>query len=120
MADDTPNPGSDDDSLSEKKPSKVDDDLSSSESEDETGDEDVTKLLHENSESDSEDELADPQTQQRAAVKKVQKRRGDDAPVGTLAVLVFACWTLRIPVIYKDIIKWAIASAVALTTSRRF
>ena len=29
----------------------------------------------------------------------------EDTPAGTVAVLVFACWTLRVPVIYQDFVR---------------
>lgn len=31
--------------------------------------------------------------------------RRDDTPAGTVAVLVYACWTMRVPVIYQDFIR---------------
>lgn len=31
--------------------------------------------------------------------------RRDDTPAGTIAVLVYACWTMRVPVIYQDFIR---------------
>lgn len=31
--------------------------------------------------------------------------RRDDMPAGTIAVLVYACWTMRVPVIYQDFIR---------------
>ncbi|KAJ3529209.1 hypothetical protein NM688_g7884 [Phlebia brevispora] len=83
---------------------------SSSEGEGETEDDpELEKLLRENSEtpSSSEDE-EQPRPQLPPDTKKRKARevhRGYDAPAGNISVLMVACWTLRLPVMYMDFVR---------------
>lgn len=97
---------------------KKDEDLSkdlespSSSSSDEDEDPDMERLLRENSEasSSSEDEeeaqLRQPKAVEGAKRSKSGLNRGYDSPAGNIAVLMLACWTLRIPVMYMDCITY--------------
>ena len=70
----------------------------------------LTALLREASESSSsssEDEAyaqRDHEGSSKPTKKKRQKNRYE-LPVSNLAVLVLACWTMRLPIIYMDIIR---------------
>ena len=46
-------------------------------------------------------------TKERVRRKYIRKKAWaeEDKPAGTVAVLVFACWTLRVPVIYQDFVR---------------
>ena len=37
--------------------------------------------------------------------KARELHRGYDAPAGNIAVLVLACWTIRMPVMYMDFVR---------------
>ena len=84
-------------------------DSSNSASED---DPEMAKLMHENSASDSSsdedvDDPLDPDDSSRVASYKTPKNTRDrlrqyDAPANNIAVLVVACWTMRLPIIYAD------------------
>lgn len=77
------------------------------ESSSEEEDPELAQLLRENSDlsSSSEDnEAAGPAIQ----VVIERKRRGTnlyEQPSSNIAVLMLACWSLRIPVLYRDLIK---------------
>ncbi|KAJ3989701.1 hypothetical protein F5890DRAFT_1570321 [Lentinula detonsa] len=75
-------------------------------------DSEMIELMREISESDSDDdnELDDgkSESQMKGDAGERRRNRGHSAyegPVNNLAVLVVACWTLRIPVMYNDIIR---------------
>lgn len=78
-------------------------------------DDEMERLLRENSEASSseEDELDPSQPLQhihaeggrRRNKKGKEPNRGYEAPAANLAVLMVACWTMRIPVMYMDFIK---------------
>lgn len=73
------------------------------ENEDEAEDSELEALMRENSEisSSSDDEEGDVPN----AGLKYKKGRGRfayESPMSTIAVLVVACWTMRIPVLYCD------------------
>lgn len=81
-----------------------------SSSENESDDPEMIELLRQASESESESDAdADPSrplgTQEAQVRRPAKRRRGDDSPAGTIAVLVQACWMLRIPIIYNDLIR---------------
>ncbi|CAL1700735.1 unnamed protein product [Somion occarium] len=91
---------------------------SPSEDEDEEKDPELAELLREASEapsSPSEDEDDELYASQRPpedwdAYKKRKRRHrksnnGYDSPAGNLAVLVVACWTLRLPITYMDFVR---------------
>lgn len=60
---------------------------------------------HREDESDGEDEGVPPPLPDHNRVRKAEgNRRGDDSPLSTVGVLVSACWTLRVPIIYMDFI----------------
>ena len=79
----------------------------SSSSSEEEDDLDMDELLRENSEapSSSEDENGD-ESRPRAARDRRRKDkttfRPYDSPAANIAVLMLACWTLRLPVMYMD------------------
>ena len=81
-----------------------------SESPDESDDPEMIELLRQASESESSEDAeagsSRPLVSQEAqAQRPARRRRGADAPAGTVAVLVQACWMLRIPIIYNDLIE---------------
>ena len=62
-------------------------------------------LMRENSDiSDSSDDENDNLVP--ANDKKSKSRSAYESPVGTIAVLVVGCWTLRIPVMYRDFSRY--------------
>ena len=71
--------------------------------EEEEEDSELEALMRENSDlSSSSDE---DEAQGKSLPKKKGKRKGrsvEESPVSTIAVLVLGCWTLRIPVMYRD------------------
>ncbi|KAI0092694.1 hypothetical protein BDY19DRAFT_1024467 [Irpex rosettiformis] len=84
---------------------------SSSDDEDQLDDE-MERLLRENSEassSDEEDQLdpSQPIQHEQAGRRKRSKdpNRGYESPASNLAVLMVACWTMRVPLMYMDFIK---------------
>ena len=85
----------------------------SSSSSDDDGDEDpeMAELMRQAEESPSssenEDEQEDGAHKKVPAHRKKKSRFGRkyDMPVNNLAVLVVACWTLRLPVTYMDFIR---------------
>ncbi|KAF9821140.1 hypothetical protein IEO21_00748 [Rhodonia placenta] len=78
---------------------------SSSASDEEDEDPAIAELMRENSETSSSEEDA---PRPRAPTENAKKKRPDrqfDAPASTIAVLIVACWTLRLPVTHMDFIK---------------
>ncbi|TFK55944.1 hypothetical protein OE88DRAFT_1621636 [Heliocybe sulcata] len=105
----TPTEGASD-SEDEGRKQAADHSSSSSESSDAESDPEMAALMREASEtSSSEDEDArEKPPQPDSAAKRTGKHRTYskyDAPVNTIAVLVLACWTLRLPVVYNDFVK---------------
>ncbi|KAF7977443.1 hypothetical protein HWV62_3609 [Athelia sp. TMB] len=83
-------------------------DSSSESSENSDDDAEMQELLRENSESGSSDEDVADTTQKSTTTKERDKKHGYDrydSPVGNIAVLMLACWTMRIPVMYEDFRK---------------
>ncbi|KAH7921820.1 hypothetical protein BV22DRAFT_1106975 [Leucogyrophana mollusca] len=83
---------------------------SSSSSEDESGEEDdpeLVELLRENSEiSSSSDDESSKHHQPNATSRGQRGLVGKyDRPASNIAVLVVACWTMRVPIIYMDFIR---------------
>ncbi|KAJ3869410.1 hypothetical protein EV359DRAFT_30132 [Lentinula novae-zelandiae] len=85
---------------------------SSSSEQDDSEDSEMAELMRENSESEDDDDSelndADSKGQMRGEAGEKRRKRGHNAhegPVNNLAVLVVACWTLRIPMMYSDIIR---------------
>ncbi|RDX55592.1 hypothetical protein OH76DRAFT_1338779 [Lentinus brumalis] len=83
---------------------------SSSESEESGQDSELDRLMRENSESPSSDDEAQTESRKdRSAHVSKKKRtfgRGNyDEPASTISVLVVACWTLRLPVMYMDFVR---------------
>ena len=37
--------------------------------------------------------------------KSGRRWKADDSPLATVSMLVLACWTMRVPVIYMDFVK---------------
>lgn len=73
---------------------------------DEDHDPELAQLLRENSEySSSSDEEDQDDAERVPEVTKKRKRHGRhrfEGPASAIAVLMVACWTLRIPVLYRD------------------
>lgn len=95
-------------SSTEDEESKEDSDkLERMESDDNDADSELEALLREDSEissSSSEGEQHLPASK----VRKKGKRKGhstDESPVSTIGVLVVACWTLRIPIMLRDLTR---------------
>ncbi|CCM01610.1 uncharacterized protein FIBRA_03670 [Fibroporia radiculosa] len=84
---------------------------SSSSSENDDGDDDdleMEVLMQENSDtssSDEDDAPRPPRADAYAVAKRKHPSRVYDAPASNVAVLMVACWTLRLPVTYMDFIR---------------
>ncbi|KAJ3882909.1 hypothetical protein F5051DRAFT_318721 [Lentinula edodes] len=85
---------------------------SSSGQDEDSEDSEMAELMRENSESEDDDDSelndADSKGQMRGEAGEKRRKRGHSAhegPMNNLAVLVVACWTLRIPMMYSDIIR---------------
>ncbi|KAI0938084.1 hypothetical protein AcV7_003374 [Taiwanofungus camphoratus] len=81
---------------------------SSSSSEDEADDPVMAELMRENSETSSsydedDNDLGEPSVKKEVKRKKIYRQY--DAPASNVAVLMVACWTLRLPIIYMDFIR---------------
>ncbi|PPQ94027.1 hypothetical protein CVT25_009875 [Psilocybe cyanescens] len=92
--------GSEDENDNEKKNSSDDDE----EGEEEEEDAELEALMEENSDlsSSSEDETGQIRQDAGKPKKKAKGRFGYESPLSTIAVLVVACWMMRIPVMYRD------------------
>ncbi len=81
----------------------------SSENEDEE-DPGMADLMHEASESESSsNEDVEAGIDKRKGVssdKRSKRSQRHDHPAGNLAVILCACWTLRVPLIYQDLIRY--------------
>lgn len=92
---------------------KTDPDSSSSGSDQEgqEEDEELEKLMRENSDLESSSSSGDNDDERKgiAGLKEnPRKRRNHDlhryeSPSNNIAILMLACWTLRVPVLYRDI-----------------
>ena len=79
-------------------------------------DDEMDQLLRENSEassSEEEDQLDPSQPVQheprgKSDSKGKSPNRGYDSPASNIAVLMVACWTMRIPIMYMDFIKYVV------------
>ena len=99
-----------------KNVSEASDTESSSAHDNEDNDEtdsDMDKLLREASEgeSSSEDgggEQDEPSRPREISRKRVARWRRDDSPAATICALIHSCWLLRIPIIYRDIIRYVL------------
>jgi RNA polymerase I-specific transcription initiation factor RRN7 len=92
-----------------------DDASSSSTDEESERDPEMEALLREMSEpSSSEHEDQPPPTSFPVRKAKKRRERGTyDLPANNIAVLVLGCWTLRIPVLYMDFIRFVFHCMVA-------
>jgi RNA polymerase I-specific transcription initiation factor RRN7 len=97
----------------EQSPKGEDDEASSEEEEkeEELGSE-LEALMRENSDfssssSSDEKQAAIPSTKKRGKAKRKKGRSSYDRPVSTLAVLVVACWIMRVPAMYRDF-TWSV------------
>ncbi|KAJ7047279.1 hypothetical protein C8F04DRAFT_1058314 [Mycena alexandri] len=96
-----------------KQPPSSDDDAEDEETEEAENDPDLDELLAENSASDSsssdEDDVdGNDKKKKPKSMPKSKKRLGlhnYERPASTLAVIVMACWTLRIPILYRDLTR---------------
>lgn len=120
---DSPSSSSEQDVPGDAKDSNDDDDRDSGvgrvikkrgeeEEQEDSEDSEMAELMRENSESEDDDDSelndADSKGQMRGEAGEKRRKRGHNAhegPVNNLAVLVVACWTLRIPMMYSDIIR---------------
>jgi RNA polymerase I-specific transcription initiation factor RRN7 len=93
--------------------SDSDDDIAQQPTHRESADPELAALLREASESSSSsseeqrDSLPDHDGSSKTTKMRRQKNRYE-LPISTLAVVVLACWTMRLPIIYMDIIRYAI------------
>lgn len=83
---------------------------SSSSSDDDDEDPEIAELMRQAEESPSSSEDEDEQEEGAKKVPAHRKRKSRfgrkyDMPVNNLAVIVVACWTLRLPVAYMDFIR---------------
>ena len=76
--------------------------IDSSSSEREEGDPELEALLEQLSASSDDDDpdLTSAPTEQRHPIRKT--RGVYELPANNIAVLILACWTLRVPVIFRD------------------
>ena len=44
-----------------------------------------------------------------ASKSSERNRRNSNSPLATICILVCSCWTLRLPVIYMDFVKYAVS-----------
>jgi len=68
----------------------------------------LARLLREASESDSDRSHTgshSPDTRKPIHRRRLRGHPKHGGPAANIAVLVLACWTMRVPVIYKDFIK---------------
>jgi RNA polymerase I-specific transcription initiation factor RRN7 len=68
----------------------------------------MDRLLEENSEAsssgtDNDFPIKSPKYVQ--GKRKTNVKKSYDSPAANIAVLMVACWTMRIPIIYTDLIK---------------
>lgn len=92
----------------EKSPSPDLEDSKASSSDDEAdNDPELDDLLAENSASESSSDGEDKMDTKSMppAVKPKSGRHKYERPANTLAVIVLACWTLRIPILYRDLTR---------------
>ncbi|KAG7096862.1 hypothetical protein E1B28_004270 [Marasmius oreades] len=68
----------------------------------------IAELLRQNSETESDDEDRNDDRKQGHQVLAGRKKRHViyERPANNLAVLVVACWTLRIPILYRDLLRY--------------
>lgn len=102
---------------------------SSSESDLDPNDDELERLMRENSELESSDnEEGDGNSGPARAKPKSQRSQSGsrqmqqlyESPANTIAILVLACWTIRIPVAYHDFSRWVKATpfwSLSLTES---
>lgn len=81
-----------------------------SDADDMDNDPELDELLAENSASDSsssdgEDEVDTRAMPPQTAKSKHTGRHKYDRPLNTLAVIVLACWNLRVPILYRDLTR---------------
>jgi RNA polymerase I-specific transcription initiation factor RRN7 len=81
---------------------------SDEESDEAENDPELDELLAENSASESsegEDEVDTKSMPPAAKSKHTGGRHQYERPANTLAVIVLACWTLRVPILYRDLTR---------------
>lgn len=79
------------------------------------GDEDseLERLLRENSEAPSSSEDEEQSRPRKPILKDKEPKSKDlhrdyDSPAGNISVLMLACWTLRLPVMYMDFVRFVL------------
>ncbi|KAJ7665533.1 hypothetical protein B0H17DRAFT_1336528 [Mycena rosella] len=68
-------------------------------------DPELEELLAENSASESSSEGEDEVDAKSVPPRRTPKRHEHERLVNTLAVIVVACWTLRVPILYRDLTR---------------
>lgn len=100
--------------ISDEQNELVESSESSSSDDGDNEDPEMAELLRENSapDSSSDEGLADMTSKAPAPVTQKTRTRGSleryDSPASNIAVLIVACWTMRIPVVCADFRKYAI------------
>jgi RNA polymerase I-specific transcription initiation factor RRN7 len=88
---------------------------SSSDSDLDPNDDELERLMRENSELESSENEDEDGSTGPAAAKPVTKRSKSgsrqiqqlyESPANNIAILVLACWTLRVPIAYHDFSRW--------------
>jgi RNA polymerase I-specific transcription initiation factor RRN7 len=75
----------------------------------------------ESSDSSSNDDENSPHGDNEDPSKPTKKKRQKnryELPISNLAVLVLACWTMRLPIIYMDVIRYTSYVSVSLVAER--
>jgi RNA polymerase I-specific transcription initiation factor RRN7 len=85
-------------------------------------DSEIDELLRALSESSSSEDDKDDDIEQSRPKPEGGRRRlkpfGSHGPASSIALLMVACWTLRLPIIYMDLIRFAVTSYTLLRDSR--
>jgi RNA polymerase I-specific transcription initiation factor RRN7 len=93
------------------------DDSEPSTSEEDSTSEDEDELAPEVvDEGEDGDSNSDNEPKKKPRPRKPVKTRREEKPLAGLAVLVVACWTMRVPVMYRDFIEYAIMAKLKALT----
>ncbi|KDR83659.1 hypothetical protein GALMADRAFT_56567 [Galerina marginata CBS 339.88] len=96
--------GSDDEAGSEDEPDRETNEEHNSQDSDSDSDSELEALMRENSDisSSSDDDEDGVKPGAGGTKRKAKGRLLYESPMSTIAVLVVGCWTMRIPVLYRD------------------
>jgi RNA polymerase I-specific transcription initiation factor RRN7 len=81
-------------------------------SSDSDGDEELEELMRQNSEISSEDEEDNDEADASRPVnessggRRSTSKRASETPLSTIVILILTCWTLRIPALHRDFIRY--------------